>query len=382
MPENGAAPTLVVVQLTGGNDFMNTVIPYGNDLYYDFRPVVSIPEDRVLPIDANLGFNPHFAPVHDLYQRGDAAIVQGVGYPDSSRSHFRSMDIWHTCEPDTVATEGWLGKTVRELDPGKSNPLTAISFGRGMPRALVAQDVTVTSVGDLDTYGLMNGIQARQQRQEALDLFKRIYTPAVGSGPVTDYLARTGIDVLRGADKLKEAPKVYSSSVEYGSDPIGRSLRDVARVHLAGLGTRIFYTQHGGYDTHANEVPTHPKLLTDLSRAIGDFFADLREHDAHHDVALMVFTEFGRRVRDNNSGTDHGAGGGAFVIGERVRGGLHAEYPSLDPAEHDSGDLKHTYDFRGLYATLLEDWLGVESAPIVGGNFEKLPLFVQGGRGG
>ncbi len=375
MPNNGEKPTLVVVQLTGGNDFMNTVIPYGNDLYYDFRPVVGIAEEEVLPIDGSLGFNPNFAPVRDLYANGDVAIVQGVGYPDSSRSHFRSMDIWHTCEPNTVATEGWLGKTVRELDPDKVNPLTAISFGRGMPRALMAQDVTVTSVGDLDTYGLMNGIQAQQQRADALDLFKRIYTPAVGSGPVTDYLARTGIDVLRGADMLKEAPKAYSSSVEYASNPIASSLRDVARVHLAGLGTRIFYTQQGGYDTHANEVPTHPKLLTDLSRAIGDFFADLREHDAHHNVAVMVFTEFGRRVRDNNSGTDHGAGGGAFVIGDTVAGGLHAEYPSLDPAEHDNGDLKHTYDFRGLYTTVLEDWLHVPAPEIVGGKFEKLPLF-------
>jgi uncharacterized protein (DUF1501 family) len=149
----------------------------------------------------------------------------------------------------------------------------------------------------------------------------------------------------------------------------------VARVHLADLGTRVFYTQQGGYDTHANEVPTHPKLLTDLSGALGDFFDDLREHDADRNVVVMVFTEFGRRVRDNNSGTDHGAGGGAFVLGKPVHGGLHGEYPSLDPADHDTGDLRHTNDFRGLYATVLEDWMGMPAPPIVGGNFEKLPLF-------
>ena len=375
MATNGTEPTLVIVQLSGGNDFMNTVIPYGNSLYYDFRPVVGIPEDKVLPIDGDLGFNPNFAPVQDLYDGGDVAIIQGVGYPDSSRSHFRSMDIWHTCEPNTVATEGWLGKAVRELDPDKSNPLTAVSFGRGLPRALVAEEVTVTSVGDLETYGLMSGIEAQNQREDALDLFKRIYTPAIGSGPVTDYLARTGIDVLRGADQLKRAPELYESTVEYASNPIATSLRDVARVHLADLGTRVFYTQQGGYDTHANEVPTHPKLLTDLSGALGDFFDDLREHDADSNVVVMVFTEFGRRVRDNNSGTDHGAGGGAFVLGRPVSGGLHGEYPSLDPADHDTGDLRHTNDFRGLYATVLENWLGIPSSPIVGGNFEKLPLF-------
>jgi len=367
--------TLVVVQLTGGNDFMNTVVPYADGLYKDFRPVVGIPNEHVLPIDDYLGFNSDVRAIKDLYDLGHAAIIQGVGYPNSSRSHFRSMDIWHTCEPDIVATEGWLGKTVRILDPSTDNPLTAISFGRGLPRALSAQEVMVTSVGDLDTYGLMSGIEAREQRIQALDLFKRIYTPAIGSGMVQDYLGRTGVDVIRGAELLKKAPQIYKSTVEYGDNPIASSLRDVARVHLAGLGTRIFYTQHGGYDTHANEVPTHPKLLTDLSTAIGDFFQDLNDHNADQNVALLVFTEFGRRVKDNNSGTDHGAGGGAFVIGPRVNGGLFAEYPSLNPSEHDNGDLKHTYDFRGLYSTLLERWMGIDPTEIVGGTYEQLELF-------
>ena len=367
--------TLVVVQLTGGNDFMNTVVPYADGLYKDFRPVVGIPNERVLPIDDYLGFNSDVRPIKDLYDLGQAAIIQGVGYPNSSRSHFRSMDIWHTCEPDIVATEGWLGKTVRILDPSTDNPLTAVSFGRGLPRALTAQEVMVTSVGDLDTYGLMSGIEAKEQRTQALDLFKRVYTPAIGSGMVQDYLGRTGVDVIRGAELLKKAPQMYKSTVEYGDNPIASSLRDVARVHLAGLGTRVFYTQHGGYDTHANEVPTHPKLLTDLSTAIGDFFQDLKDHNADQNVALLVFTEFGRRVKDNNSGTDHGAGGGAFVIGPRVNGGLFAEYPSLDPSEHDNGDLKHTYDFRGLYSTLLERWMGIDPTEIVGGTYEQLELF-------
>ena len=367
--------TLVVVQLTGGNDFMNTVVPYADGLYKDFRPVVGIPNERVLPIDDYLGFNSDVRPIKDLYDLGQAAIIQGVGYPNSSRSHFRSMDIWHTCEPDIVATEGWLGKTVRILDPSTDNPLTAVSFGRGLPRALAAQEVMITSVGDLDTYGLMSGIEAKEQRTQALDLFKRVYTPAIGSGMVQDYLGRTGVDVIRGAELLKKAPQMYKSTVEYGDNPIASSLRDVARVHLAGLGTRVFYTQHGGYDTHANEVPTHPKLLTDLSTAIGDFFQDLKDHNADQNIALLVFTEFGRRVKDNNSGTDHGAGGGAFVIGPRVNGGLFAEYPSLDPSEHDNGDLKHTYDFRGLYSTLLERWMGIDPTEIVGGTYEQLELF-------
>lgn len=313
MAKNGKSPTLVVVQLSGGNDFMNTVIPYSNGLYYDNRKTIGVPEESVLRINDAVGFNPNAAPLKELYDLGRMAIIQGVGYANSSRSHFRSMDIWHTCDPDKIATEGWLGKVVRRLDPEKSNPLTAVSIGRGLPRALSAQEVPVTSVADLDNYGLMSGFSAEQQRADALDLFKRIYTPAIGTAAVTDYLARTGIDVLRGAEMLKKAPAMYSSNVEYADNPIAKSLRDVARVHLADLGTRIFYTQHGGYDTHANEAPTHPKLLTDLSRAIADFYRDLEEHDAADNVVILVFTEFGRRVQDNGSGTDHGAGGGAVL---------------------------------------------------------------------
>jgi uncharacterized protein (DUF1501 family) len=371
---NGKAPTLVVVQLAGGNDFMNTVIPYTNGLYYDYRPTVKIAEETVLPINDELAFNPSVAPLKELYDAGDMAIIQGVGYANSSRSHFRGMDIWHTCEPTEVATSGWVGKAIRDLDPDGANSLTAINFGRGLPRSMVAADATATSIGDLDTYGLMTGVEAEGQRTQALDLFRRIYTPAIGSGLVQEYLARTGVDVLRGAEILKQGIAGYASTIEFADNPIAKSLRDVSRVHIADLGTRIFYTHHGGYDTHANEVPTHPKLLTELSGAIRDFFQDLKDHNASENVVMLVFTEFGRRVQDNHSGTDHGAGGGAFVIGDRVSGGLHAAYPSLEAKDLEFGDLRHTFDFRGLYASLLEQWMGLDSTPIVGGNYEQLPL--------
>ena len=155
-----------------------------------------------------------------------------------------------------------------------------------------------------------------------------------------------------------------------------KSLKDVARIHLAGLGTRVFYANHGGYDHHANEMVAHPGLLTDLSGAIADFIDDLEEHDAADEVAVMVFTEFGRRMRDNGSGTDHGSGGGAFIIGKNVDGGFYSEYPSLKPSDWELGeDLKHTVDFRGIYATMLEQWLGVEAKPIVKGTFEQISPF-------
>src|SRR5919109_3133059 len=355
-------PVSVVLQLSGGNDYLNTVIPYNNPLYRDNRPAVGIPDDQILHLDNNYGFHPAMAPMKKFWDEGKLAIMHGVGYANSPRSHFRSMDIWHTCEPDKVGTEGWLGRAIRDLDPHHENVLTGVNFGRGLPRAMVAPGVPVTSVGDLDTYGMLTGISDVQQRQEALALFQEMYTPALGCGPVLDYLCHTGTDVLKGADVLKQAPANYTSSVQYPDNPIAKSLRDVARVHLAGLGTRIFYTQHGGYDTHASEVPTHPRLVGELSGALKAFMQDLEEHHAADEVVILVFTEFGRRIRDNGSGTDHGSGGGAFIIGERVQGGLYAEYPSLEPSQWLNGeDLRPTIDFRGVYATVLEQWLGVDA---------------------
>ena len=376
MAGHGKPPVLVVVQLTGGNDFMNTVIPYTNPHYYDSRKKVVIPQDEVLPINDTLAFHSGMAPVKELYDQGKVAIVQGIGYPNSSRSHFRAMDVWHTCEPEKLAIEGWAAKAIQELDPKNENVLTGVNFGRGLPRALAAPGVPVTSVSDLENFGIMAGIAEEQQRNEALGYFKEMYGPAIGTGPVMDYLAQTGLDVLKGAERLKEAPDRYSSDIEYADNPIATSLRDVVRVHTADLGTRIFYTNHIGYDTHSYQHPIQPQLLVELSGSIVDFFDDLKAHNASEEVTMMVFTEFGRRVKDNGSGTDHGSGGGAFIIGDGVKGGLYAEYPSLDPDQWLYGeDLRHTIDFRGIYGTVLEQWLGVDPTPIVGRSFEQIHPF-------
>jgi len=368
-------PVLVVVQLSGGNDFMNTVVPYSDPHYYDHRPTLGVREDNLIPISEDLAFHANAAPFKEFWDDDKLAIVQGVGYPNGSRSHFRSMYIWHTCEPEKISTEGWLGMTTGQIDPDKENVLTSVNFGRGLPQALVSKGVPVTSVGNLDNYGLMTGLDNDTDRNEALERFKEMYAPAVGTGPVMDYLSETGLGVLQGAEVLKKVPGMYQSGVEYAGNEIARGLRDVARVHLADLGTRIFYTTHNNYDTHSNQGPTHSTLLGDLSRAIKDFFQDLEDHDAADNVAMLVFTEFGRRVADNGSGTDHGAGGGAFLIGNQVNGGLYAEYPSLAPtALIDGEDLQHTYDYRGMYSSILEQWVGLDAVPIVGGSFEQIPL--------
>ena len=379
MATTAKPPVLVVVQLSGGNDFLNTVIPYTNPIYYDNRPKVVIPQDEVLPIDDTLGFNPNMGPLKELYDQGKVAIIQGIGMPDSPRSHFRAMDVWHTANPEKIGGEGWLGKVIRELDPDGENPLTGVNFGRGLPRAMASPGVSVSSVGDLDSYGLMSPIQEQKQRNQALEIFKDMYGPAVGTGQVMSYLSQTAMDVLKGADMLKKPLATYSSDVEYADNEIAKSLKDAARVHLADLGTRIFYASQGGYDHHANEMESHPGLLRDLSGALMDFMQDLRDHDASEEVAVLVFTEFGRRIHDNGSGTDHGSGGGAFIIGDRVEGGLYSEYPSLEPEQREQGgeDLKHSIDFRGIYGTMIEQWLGLEASPVVGGTFEQVHPFAN-----
>ena len=368
--------TIVVVQLTGGNDFMDTIIPYTNGIYYDCRPTLSINQDDVLPIDETLAFHPAARSLKNLFDDGKVAVIQGVGYENSSRSHFRAMDIMHTCEPDKVGTQGWLGRTIQEIDPHQENVLTGVNIGRGLPRAMALSGVPVTSIGDLDNYGLMTSVDNMKWRTAILDNFKDIYTQAIGTGPVSDFLGRTGNDILRSADLLKDVPSNYDSTVEYAENPIAKSLRDVARIHTADMGTKVFYVQHGGYDTHADQGPNHPRLLTELTDALSDFIDDLREHNASENISILVFTEFGRRMRDNGSGTDHGAGGGAFLIGDTVKGGLYGDYPSLEPSEWQDGEnLKFNVDFRGVYATALEQWLGVDSRPMVFGSYEQLKVY-------
>ena len=375
MASNGRERVIVVLSLSGGNDGLNTLVPYTDSNYYDYRPTLGISEDQVLRIDDEVGLHPSMTELKDIYDQGNMAIVQGVGYPNPSRSHFRSMDIWHTCEPDKIGDEGWLGRAIRELDPNTENVLTGVNFGRGLPRALVCPAVPVASVGNLESYGLLTGISGDDNRNQALEVFSRMYAPAIGSGPVMDYIWETGRAALKGADILKVAPERYSSSVEYGNYAIGQSMRGIAQVHLAELGTRVLYTTspYNAFDTHANEAGDHARLWRQVSESVSDFYDDLREHNQGEEVILLLFSEFGRRARDNGGGTDHGTGSVCFVIGDEVKGGLYGEYPSLNEVDlEDGGDLLHTVDFRSVYATMLERWIGLDPAPIVGGTYKQM----------
>ena len=287
------------------------------------------------------------------------------------------MDIWHTALPEDIGTEGWLGRAIRYIDPKGENVLTGVNFGRGLPRALGCRGVPVASVGNLETYGLFPDVKDEALRKYALDTFAKMYGGANGGDAVMEFLGRTGMDALKGADILRTAPEKYSSSVEYAANPIAQSLRSAAQVMFADLGTRIYYTQHGSFDTHAGELDSHTKLWDEVAGGVGDFMDDLREHGYQDDTIILVFSEFGRRVLDNGSGTDHGSGGLAFVIGDPVKGGMYGEYPSLKEEDQLEGDLHFNNDFRQTYSTILEQWLGLEAAPIVNGRFEQFDLIAN-----
>ena len=374
MVSNKKERSLVVIELAGGNDALNTVIPYNNGLYYDLRPGIAIPQEDVLRIDGELGFNPNMSPVKDLWDQGKLAVINGIGYPAPNRSHFRSRDVWYTAEPESIGSQGWLGAALRDLDPAAENVLTGINIGRGLPRALVCKGVPVASVGNLETYGLLPDMSDESVRLNALDALGRLYGPAGGKDVVAQVLSQNGSQALVGADILRTAPEKYSSTIEYADNPIAQGLKSVAQVMCAGLGTRIFFAQHASFDTHSNELLSHAKLWQDVSRATSDLTADLEEHGLMDDTLILIWSEFGRRIHDNGTGCDHGSGGVAFVLGGSVQGGLYGNFPSLEEKDQVEGDLAFNNDFRSTYATILDKWLGLDPDPIVNGQFEQFDL--------
>lgn len=372
---HGRPKNLVVVQLSGGNDFLNTTVPYQDGLYYDSRPVMGLKSDKVLPLDGKVAFNSHMGPLKKLFDQGKVAPILGIGYPEPNRSHFRSMDIWHTAEPLTSSAVGWLGKATLMIDPQGRNPVTTVNFGRGLPRALAHPGVSVASVGALESYGLYTGLAGASNRDAMLDTVSRIYQPMADGGIPSRRMLETGRGALDGAGLLKEAPTKYKSDVEYEADnPIAQSLKGVAQVMSADLGTRIYYTAHGSFDTHTNELVNHAKLWDQVSSAVECFMADVAGQGRSEDTVIWMFSEFGRRIADNGAGTDHGSGGVAFLIGDPVKGGIHGDYPKLAPADQLDGDVKYSTDFREAYATLLEGVLGLESEPVLKRAYRPLDL--------
>lgn len=359
---------LVLVNLQGGNDGLNCIVPHGNPLYYQMRPSLAIPQSDVLAIDRNAGFNPAMRSLKAMYDKGQVAVVQSVGYPDPNHSHFRSSEIWQTAAPDRYEHTGWLGRYLDDANLPASNLFNGVAVAQVLPEALIAETVDVPSIAALKGYGLLSD---RNKQSKAT------YSELVhdGSFPFTSpYLAHVAeIEdrAQRGSEELPKLVAGYKTDASYPATPLGRSLALAAQIAGSNIGTRVLYVQHGSFDTHVSQKPTQDRLLGEFSDAISAFYADLAAHGNDARVLTLTFSEFGRRIAENGSrGTDHGEASPLFMIGGGVKGGLYGSAPDLSAT--NMGNVRFTTDFRSVYATVLERWLGRPSQRILAGDFQQL----------
>ncbi|MBV9439622.1 MAG: DUF1501 domain-containing protein [Candidatus Eremiobacteraeota bacterium] len=360
---------LVVINFQGGNDGLNTVVPYGNPDYYRFRPSLGVAANDVLRIDDVVGFNPVLAPFKKMYDAGQVAVVQGVGYPDPDHSHFRSTEIWQTAQPKGYESTGWLGRYLDQSGLPASNLFNAVALANVLPEALIARKTDVPAIDAVRTYGLRSDRNTADR--EAFHEFVRDTTVPFRS-PFLAQVAEIEDHAQRGAEELPKLISGYQSQATYPQTPLGRSLALAAQIVGSRLGTRVLFLQHGSFDTHVTQKQTQDRLLGDFANAISAFYTDLAAHGSDKRVLTMTFSEFGRRVGENGSrGTDHGEAAPLFLVGGGVKGGLYGAHPDL--ARLNMGNLAYTTDFRSVYATVLERWLGRPSQAIVGGAFPTLP---------
>jgi uncharacterized protein (DUF1501 family) len=370
-PAGGKDTILVVVQLTGGNDGLNTVVPYNHDEYRKARPKLAIPAKDVLKINDMIGLHPSARGFSDLLEAGKLAVVQGVGYPNPNRSHFESMDVWHTCQrKGNPRSTGWLGRFLDASREAADVDAPAIHVGfEKQPLALAAENVRVPSFGSPESFRLQDG-GSRRLRDAICALANRDQGPA---DPLLGFLQSSTTSALAASERIAEALHDYRTQVTYPESQLATRLKSVAQLIDAGLKTRIYYVELDGFDTHSQQAAAHAALLRQLGGAVRAFIKDVAHHGHGDRTLVMSFSEFGRRVAENASaGTDHGAAAPMFLAGSRVRAGLVGEHPSLN--DLDDGDVKFHTDFRQVYATLLERWLGWSSASVLGGEFKSIDV--------
>jgi uncharacterized protein (DUF1501 family) len=363
---------LVVLELAGGNDGLNTVVPFEDPLYYKNRRRLGLPKQDVQKLTDLVGLHPNMGPMAGLFKAGELAIVQGVGYPKPDRSHFRSMEIWHTASTEAPSpTTGWLGRCLDTPEPtGDDRAPRGLSLTNTTPQALLADHQVFPVVSQLDAFNQDEDASAASGK-----LRRRLTTGPDSSGPL-GFLRRQSDAVYRMADRLKAATEKYKGGVEYPGGPLGDQLKRAAQIIAGRMGVRVLFASQDGYDTHANQLEAHATLLGDLSSCLAAFRKDLAAQGVTDRVVVMAFSEFGRRVDENASlGTDHGAASNLFLLGPKVRGGLVGKYPSL--ADLGEGDLVYNTDFRSVYATLLDRWLGCPPERTLGRAFPTLDLIKE-----
>lgn len=387
---------LVVLQLAGGNDGLNTVVPFGNDDYHRARPHLALAPTEVLRLNDSEGLHPSLGGLKSLYDDGHLGVLQAVGYPNPNRSHFRSTDIWMTgSASDRVENRGWLGRYFDHACSG-ADPTVGIAVGRQAPLAFHATNPRGVAIetpeslqyfeGDMEQteamgserfYRQLGGHPGFEMQEQGTNGGSSIGSIAGGSPAHRDspleFLERTAVDARSSADVIRRVASNARNQTPYPSSRLATDLKLVARLIAGGLGTRVYYVSHGGFDTHAHQLPTHQKLLGELGYATRAFLADLKALGQLDRVLLMTFSEFGRRVQENaNEGTDHGAAAPLFIAGGRLRPGIHGVAPSLAPENLQNGDVRFSTDFRSVYSTILEGWLKTPAAPILGGDFERV----------
>ncbi|MBK7836854.1 MAG: DUF1501 domain-containing protein [Candidatus Obscuribacter sp.] len=368
---------LIVLTLGGGNDGLNTVVPFAKGAYYDLRPKIAGKQDLGLPLDTSsgLGFHPALKELHELYKKGQVAVVGGVGYPSPNRSHFRSIEIWQTAQPDIIGSTGWLGRYLDLIDKktASESMMLAVNIDPILPKSLLSRKVNVPSVYDLGDFRFKVDPHFEDDKPQQIAAFKSIYSDFNSDSPFFDKLKTTGLEANSASEKLLKLASA-KNQVKYPDGKLAASLRLIAQMMSGNVGAKVYTLTHDGFDTHANQLSSQPGLLSNLSKSISAFFEDLSARGLDDDATIMVFSEFGRRAAENGGrGTDHGTAAPCFVIGKNVKGGLYGESPDL--ARLDNGDLRYTTDFRALYATVLDDWLKADSREIIGKRFDNLGLF-------
>lgn len=367
---------LVLVQLAGGNDGLNTVVPFTDDRYHRLRPTLALGRAAVLPLNDDLALHPACTALRNLYAAGKLGVVQGVGYPNPNRSHFRSTEIWETASrSEQFAATGWIG---RYLDhacagmPADAHDPVAVHITNGVPQSLASEHPH-------PTFGLLQNGGGRRDNEES----RRMLEGMIEGAPAADetnasFLRQTLMDTLVTERKVQRMIAAYRPTASYPGAPLAAALRNIAALIAAGLPTRVYFVSLSGFDTHSNQLTTHAGLMTQLSESLAAFQQDLEGHKLDGQVTTMTFSEFGRRPSENESrGTDHGTAAPLFVMGSRVRGGIYGATPALDVARNQ--DLTFTTDFRSVYATMLEQWLGAPAEPVLGGKFAPLAGLIARG---
>jgi uncharacterized protein (DUF1501 family) len=373
--EGGKDSILVVVELTGGNDGLNTVIPYADDLYHKARPTLRFTKEQVVRIDDHIGLHPAMRGLEPMLKQGNLAMVQGVGYPNPDRSHFESMDVWQSADPKRQNNSGWIGRSVTGLQDRRGNvPVMQVGPNK-LPLALQGGPGGVVSINEQQTYKLELGsgdAAALKKRRKLLEDLAQPSKP-LDSTDLLQFVQRRQLQTYVTLDRIQEVLAKPDGQPNPQYTTFGQKLGLISKLIRQELGTRVFYLSLDGFDTHSGQAATQEKLLGELASGLASFFQGLQPTGHDKRVVALTFSEFGRRVQENGSkGTDHGAASCLFVAGPAVKGGPVGAHPSLK--DLDSGDLIHHTDFRRVYATLLDRWLGVESRTILGGAFEPLEL--------